>query len=109
MKVKNQSKKMLFLKYIRFLLDVRRKIVNSFKSNIFWIKKSTPEAAPEPSLNAKVFHRSKPIKAETEKPKHKISTLKVHEDFMDKTVDDEKKYISNEKRMDYFGHFIHHY
>ena len=81
---------MLFLKYIRFLLDVRRKIVNSFKSNIFWIKKSTPEA-------------------ETEKPKHKISTLKVHEDFMDKTVDDEKKYINNEKRMDYFGHFIHHY
>lgn len=66
---------MLFLKYIRFLLDARR----------------TPEATPEPSLNATVFHRSKPIKAQTEKPKHKISTLKVHEDFMDKTVDDEKK------------------
>ena len=87
------NEKMLFLKYKRFLLDARR----------------TPEATPEPSLNATVFHRSKPIKAQTEKPKHKISTLKVHEDFMDKTVDDEKKYINNEKRMDYFGHFIHHY
>ena len=50
-----------------------------------------------------MFDKPKPTKTQTNKYKHKIFLLNLHENFMDKIVDDEKN-INNEMFKKYFGY-----
>ena len=86
---KYEYKKKPSLKNVGFLLNARKKLLNSFKSNIFPLKNSTPESTPEQSPNPPVFDTPKPTKAKAKKTKDKISLLKLHDTFMDNIIDDE--------------------
>ena len=58
---KNQS---IFYKNTRFLLDVREKVLNTFKSKVFPIEDSTPD----PTTDTPVFYTPKKTKARCRKP-----------------------------------------
>ena len=53
-----------------------------------------PEPAPEETPDPAVFDTPKTTKAKTKKSKHKISPLKLRDDFVNKIVND-KKNINN--------------
>ena len=76
----NQSK----IKY--FLKNVGEKVLNSFKSNIFPTKNSTPEPTP----NAIVFNTPEPTEVKTKNSKKKSSAVKLHEEFVNEIVNDRK-------------------
>ena len=59
--MKNQS---IFYKNTRFLLDVRGKVLNNFKSKVFPIEDSTPD----PTTDTPVFYTPKRTKARCRKP-----------------------------------------
>lgn len=82
--------KLFFLKTVGFLLDAREMVLHSFKSNIFEAKNldqiSTPETTPDPT----VFDSLKPRKLQTNKSKHMISPIKLHQHFLEKILNDKK-------------------
>ena len=90
-----------FLKSVGFLFDVREKVLNSFKSDIFPIKnlgkiptpKEIPNSKLEPTLNPAVFDTPKITKAQTKKSKHMTSPLQLRENFVNMVVNDKKTKI----------------
>ena len=105
-----------FLKSVGFLFDVREKVLNSFKSDIFPIKhlgkiptpKEIPNSKLEPTLNPAVFDTPKITKAQTKKSKYMTSPLQLRENFVNMVVNDKKT-----KTMKYSGNIlgirIHHF
>ena len=85
--VKNQS---IFYKNTRFLLDVREKVLNSFKSNVFPIEDSTPD----PTTDTPVFYTPKQTKAWSRIPKNEISLIKLNQKFVNEIRNDEENMIS---------------
>ena len=79
-------KKILFLSNLGLFFSAREKVLNSFKSRMFPIKKldkiltheSTPESATEPEVATKSIKSTKASKAQT---KRKISSLNLRENF----------------------------
>ena len=69
---------------MRFSIDAREKILNSFKTNIFALKTQTPEPISYPT----VIYTYK----QTKISKHKTSPFNFNENFMNKIRNDEKKY-----------------
>ena len=59
--MKNQS---IFYKNTRFLLDVREKVLNTFKRKVFPIEDSTPD----PTTDTPVFYTPKKTKARSRIP-----------------------------------------
>ena len=90
-----------FLKSVGFLFDVREKVLNSFKSDIFPIKnlgkiptpKEIPNSKLEPTLNPAVFDTPKITKAQTKKSKHMTSPLQLRGNFVNMVVNDKKTKI----------------
>ena len=90
-----------FLKSVGFLFDVREKVLNSFKSDIFPIKnlgkiptpKEIPNSKLEPTLNPAVSDTPKITKAQTKKSKHMTSPLQLRENFVNMVVNDKKTKI----------------
>ena len=105
-----------FLKSVGFLFDVREKVLNSFKSDIFPIKnldkiptpKEIPNSKLEPTLNPAVFDTPKITKAQTKKSKYMTSPLQLRENVVNMVVNDKKT-----KTMKYSGNIlgirIHHF
>ena len=90
-----------FLKSVGFLFDVREKVLNSFKSDIFPIKnlgkiptpKEMPNSKLEPTLNPAVSDTPKITKAQTKKSKHMTSPLQLRGNFVNMVVNDKKTKI----------------
>ena len=90
-----------FLKSVGFLFDVREKVLNSFKSDIFPIKnlgkiptpKEIPNSKLEPTLNPAVSDTPKITKAQTKKSKHMTSPLQLRGNFVNMVVNDKKTKI----------------
>ena len=84
--MKNQSKKISFLRTVGFLLDVSEKFLNSSESNIFPIKTldkiQTPEPKPDPTHESTGFNAPKA----TTKSEQKISPLKLWENYINDKV-----------------------
>ena len=96
-----------FLNNDRLFLSAKERVLNSFKSNIFPTKipdkvptpNATPDPTPDPTPKPIVFCTPKP----TKEPRNKISSLKLHENFLNKIVNDEK-IINKEIFKKYFGY-----
>ena len=73
------------------MIKEREKVLNSLKSTLFLIKDldkiPTPESATEPEV---VKELMKPTKAKTQR---KISSLKLHEEFLNKINYEDKNII----------------
>ena len=90
-----------FLKSVGFLFDVREKVLNSFKSDIFPIKnlgkiptpKEIPNSKLEPTLNPAVSDTPKITKAQTKKSKHMTSPVQLRGNFVNMVVNDKKTKI----------------
>ena len=90
-----------FLKSVGFLFDVREKVLNSFKSDIFPIKnlgkiptpKEIPNSKLELTLNPAVSDTPKITKAQTKKSKHMTSPLQLRGNFVNMVVNDKKTKI----------------
>ena len=82
-------------KNLWFLFSAREKVLNSFKSILFPIKNlykittrvPTPELATESEVATKPI---KATKATKEKTNRKISSLKLHEKFLNEIKNEEK-------------------
>ena len=60
--MRNHTKTKLFKKNLRFLLDAREKVLNSFKSNKFSLKISTSRATPELTIDLTILYAPKETK-----------------------------------------------
>ena len=107
-------KKSIFLNSLRLLFSAREKVINSFKSRLFQIKKldktptcqpeaePTPEIATEPQPEVATEPTPRPAKEATP-TKHKKSKLKLHQEFMNKIIAVEKD-INDKIFVNYFNY-----
>ena len=82
-----------YLDNLGLLFSEREKVLNTFKSRLFPIKYldkiATREPTPEPATEPEVaIESTKVTKAKT---KRKMSSLKLHEEFLNKIKNEEKK------------------
>ena len=73
------SRKTSFLKYIRFLFDAKGKVVNSFKSNIFTLKKLARDTTSKPTPHPTLCDKPKWTKAQTKISKTKVSPFNLNQ------------------------------
>ena len=91
------------VKNVGFLFDGRENVLNSFKTNLLPIKNpdkiQTPESKPQPLTELAPDPTHYPTRVPTPKPtkkyKHKLSSLKLSENFVNEIEKDEEN-ISNE-------------
>ena len=90
--------KRLFLNNLGLFVCTREKVLNNFKSRLFPIKDLDKSSTREPTFESPFQPRRKQhlkqhkIKATKAKTKCKISSLKLHEEFLNKTKIELKKY-----------------
>ena len=92
--------KKVFLNNLVVLLSAREKILNSFKSILFPIKnldkfvtrELTPEQATEPEAAKETATESTKAAKATKATKHKTSSLKLRERFLNEIKNEVKKY-----------------
>ena len=79
-------KKSIFLNNLGLSFSAREKFLNSFKSRLFPIKKldKVPTCEPTPEAATEQEVAAEPTKATKPKTKRKISSLKLHEEFLNK-------------------------
>ena len=96
-----------FLSNVRLFLSTKEKLLNIFKSNVCPIKiadkvltpNATPDPTPKPTLEPTLFWTPK----STGKSRNKISSLKLHEKFLNKILNDEES-VNNEILKNYSGY-----
>ena len=85
-----------FLNNLGLLFSAREKVLNSFKSRLFPIKnldkipthEPTPEPATEPEVATELTEATKATKTKT---KRKISSLQLHQEFLNKMKNEEQQ------------------
>ena len=83
--------KRLFLNNLGLFVCTREKVINNFKSRLFPIKDLDKSSSPFQPRRKQHLKQHK-IKATKAKTKCKISSLKLHEEFLNKTKIELKKY-----------------